>query len=256
MIHPTAIIDPMAQLADNVSVGPYSVIGPDVVVDEGTVIGSHVVIKGPTRIGKNNQIFQFASIGDIPQDKKFRGEYSMLYIGDHNVIREYCSLHRGTEQGGHVTRVGDHNLFMSYVHIAHDCIVGNHTVFANNASLAGHVTVGNYVVFGGFAVVSQFCRIGAYSFVCGSSVVIKDILPYIRVSDHYAKPYGLNFVGLKRHNFSDSAIDYLQQAYKLLFRTGLTVEQALVELKIWLPHCQDLQILIDFLVEPDRKSVV
>lgn len=231
MIHATAIIDPSAIIAADVTIGPYSVIGPKVEIGAGTIIGPHVVIQGPTRIGCHNQIYQFASIGEAPQDLKFRGEETFLEIGDRNIIREFCTINRGTAQDQSITKIGNDNLFMAYVHIAHDCIIGNHTIFSNNASLAGHVKVDDYVTFGGFAGVFQFCRVGAYSFIATNSVVIKDVPPYLKVAGSYAKPYGLNTVGLQRRGFVEEAIKQLRRAYKIVYRNGLTVANAVAELQ-------------------------
>lgn len=231
MIHATAIIDPSAKIAKDVQIGAYSVIGPDVEIGEGTWIGPHVVIQGPTRIGRNNKIFQFSSVGELPQDLKFQGEKTYLEIGDSNTIREFCTLHRGTGHDKSLTKIGSHNLFMAYVHIAHDCEVGNYTIFSNNASLAGHVKVEDYVVLGGFSGVFQFCRVGAYSFISTNSVVIKDVPPFVKVSGYYAKPFGLNTVGLQRRGFAEDTITTLRRAYKVIYRNGNTVAKALEELQ-------------------------
>ena len=231
MIDKTAIIDSSAIIAENVHIGAYSVIGPDVEIGEGTWIGPHVVINGPTRIGRDNQIYQFSSIGERPQDLKFQGETTYLEMGDRNVIREFCTFNRGTIQDKATTKIGSDNLFMAYVHIAHDCEVGNHTIFANNASLAGHVKVEDFVTLGGFSGVFQFCRVGAHSFISTNSVVIKDIPPYVKVSGHYAKPFGLNTIGLQRRGFTDAAISELKRAYKVIYRNGLTIVQAIEELQ-------------------------
>lgn len=246
MIHSTAIIDPAAKLAPDVEVGPYSIIGPHVEIDEGTWIGPHVVIRGPTKIGKNNQIYQFASIGEASQDKKFHGQQAFLEIGDSNIIREFVTINRGTAENT-LTRVGNDNLLMAYVHIAHDCIVGNHTIFANNASLAGHVTVEDHAILSGFAGVFQFCRIGAYSFAATNSVIIKDVPPFMKVSGYHAKPYGLNAVGLQRHGFSDESLKSLRRAYKIIYRNGLTLADALVELQ-QMPN-QEVARLVSFIKE-------
>lgn len=244
MIDKTAIIDPRAKIADNVHIGPYSIIGPDVEIGEGTWVGPHVVIQGPTVIGRDNKIYQFASIGEASQDKKFHGEKTWLKIGDRNIIREFCTFNRGTNEEM-ITQVGNDNLFMAYVHIAHDCIVGNHTVFANNASLAGHVTVGDHVVLGGFAGVFQFCRLGAYSFAAANSVIIKDVPPFVKVAGSYAKPYGLNTVGLQRHGFAEEAMKRLRRAYKVIYRNGLTVANAIEELsKV---ECGEVAKLVEFI---------
>lgn len=227
MIHSTAIIDKTASIGKDVSIGPYSVIGPDVEIGDGTWIGSHVVVKGPTRIGCHNKIYQFASIGEDPQDLKYKGEPTRLEIGDHNAIREFCTINRGTTQDQSLTKIGNHNLLMAYVHVAHDCVIGNHTVFSNNASLAGHVTVEDYVVFGGFSGVFQFCRVGAHSFIATNSVVIKDVPPFVKVSGYYAKPFGLNTVGLQRRGFNDDDLLQLKRAYKAIYRQGHTVAEAI-----------------------------
>lgn len=231
MIDKTAIIDPSAKIANNVEVGPYSVIGPNVEIGEGTWIGPHVVIQGPTKIGRDNKIYQFASLGEAPQDLKYAGEPTLLEIGDRNVIREFCTFNRGTVQDKSVTKIGNDNLFMAYVHVAHDCQIGHYTVFSNNASLAGHVIVEDHVIFGGFSGVFQFCRVGAHSFVATNSVVIKDIPPFVKVSGYYAKPYGLNTVGLQRRGFAEKVLMELRQAYKIIYRNGLTIAKALEELK-------------------------
>ncbi|RDI41796.1 acyl-ACP--UDP-N-acetylglucosamine O-acyltransferase [Aquicella lusitana] len=252
MIDKTAIIDPSAKIADSVHVGPYSVIGPDVEIGEGTWIGPHVVIQGPTRIGRDNKIFQFASVGEVTQDKKFRGEKTYLEIGDGNVIREFCTLNRGTSQES-MTKIGDHNLFMAYVHIAHDCEVGNHTIFANNASLAGHVKVEDHAILSGFSGVFQFCRVGAYSFAATNSVIIKDVPPYVKVSGYYAKPFGLNTVGLQRHGFTEASLKQLRRAYKVIYRNGLTVAKAIEELKKM--ECPEVQRLIDF-IQTSQAGIV
>ena len=231
MIHASAIIDPSAKIASNVHIGPYSVIGADVEIGEGTWIGSHVVIKGPTTIGSHNKIHSFASLGEDPQDLKYQGEKTYLIIGNRNTIREFCTLNRGTVQDKSTTQIGSDNLFMSYVHIAHDCVVGNHTVFANNASLAGHVKVEDHAILGGFSGVFQFCRVGAHSFIATNSVVIKDVPPFVKVSGHYAKPFGLNTVGLQRRGFAEAALAELRRAYKIIYRNGLTVVDAIQELR-------------------------
>lgn len=231
MIHATAIIDPTAKIGPDVEIGPYTVIGPRVEIGEGTWIGPHVVINGPTRIGRHNRIFQFSSIGEITQDLKYKGEETFLEIGDHNTIREFCTVNRGSVQDKSITKIGNHNLLMAYVHIAHDCVIGNHVVFSNNASLAGHVHIDDYVVLGGFSGVFQFCRVGAHGFISTNSVVIKDVPPFVKVSGYYAKPFGLNSVGLQRRGFTSEAITALKRAYKTVYRNGLTVANALEELK-------------------------
>jgi len=255
VIHPTAIIDPHAKIAANVSIGPYSVIGAEVEIEEGTWIGSHVVIQGPTKIGKENKIFQFASLGEIPQDKKYKNEKTFLEIGDRNVIREFCTFNRGTSQDKALTKIGSDNLFMAYVHIAHDCVIGDHTIFANNASLAGHVIIENYVTLSGFSGVSQFCRVGSHSFVATNAVVIKDVPPFVKVSGYYAKPFGLNTVGMQRSGFSDEAMLILKRAYKTIYRKGFTTAQALEELNVMVQECTEVQLFIDFIRASERGII-
>ena len=253
MIDTTAIIDPSAKIAQGVHVGPYSIIGPHVEIDEGTWIGPHVVIQGPTRIGRDNKIFQFSSIGEMPQDLKFKGETTYLELGDRNIIREFCTLNRGTAQDKSITRIGDDNLFMAYVHIAHDCQIGSHVVFANNASLAGHVTIESHVTLGGFSGVFQGCRVGAHSFISTNSVVIKDVPPYVKVSGYYAKPFGLNTIGLQRRGFTEESINQLRRAYKIIYRQGLTVAKAIEELQKM--ECSEVIPLIQF-IEASNAGIV
>lgn len=255
MIHPTAIIDPTARIADNVEVGPWTLIGPNVEIGEGTWIGPHVVIKSSTKIGKDNKIFQFASLGEDPQDKKFQGENTCLQIGDRNVIREFCTFNRGTAQDKAVTLIGDDNLFMAYVHIAHDCVVGNNTIFANNASLAGHVVVEDFVVMSGFSGASQSCRVGAHSFASMGSMIDKDVPPFVKVSGYYAKPFGLNIVGMRRRGFSAETMLSLRRAYKVIYRKGLTIKQALENLNEMLLVCPEVQLFIDFINLSQRGLV-
>ena len=247
VIHSTAIIDPSATIADNVSIGPYSVIGADVHIGEGCEIASHVVIEGPTTIGKNNRIFQFASIGAEPQDKKFAGEATRLEIGDNNLIRESVTINRGTEQGGGVTRIGSNNWIMAYVHIAHDCIIGSNNIFANNASLAGHVEIDDYVILGGFTLVSQFNAIGSYAFSAMGSVISRHVPPYVLVSGHMAEPFGINLEGLRRNKFSTGQIRHIKQAYKLLYRSGLKLEQAIQQINAITQEDDELARLLHFL---------
>jgi len=247
VIHPSAIIDPSAVIADDVKIGPFTVIGPKVEIGAGCEIMSHVVINGPTRIGKNNRIFQFASIGEEPQDKKFHGEDTWLEIGDNNLIRESVTINRGTVGGGGVTRIGSNNWIMAYVHIAHDCIIGNDNIFANNASLAGHVVIDDYVILGGFTLVSQFNYLGSHSFSAMGSVISRNIPPYVLVSGHMAKPVGVNVEGLRRRQFSDSQIRNIRQAYKYLYRSGLRMEEAEQKLQTIEQEDKELAILFSFL---------
>lgn len=246
MIHPTAIIDSTAKIANNVTIGPYSIIGPEVEIGEGTWIGPHVVIQGPTVIGKENKVFQFASLGEIAQDKKFRGERAILEIGDRNVIREFCTFNRGTAEST-VTKIGNDNLFMAYVHIAHDCVVGNHTIFANGASLAGHAIVDDYAILSAFSGVFQFCRVGRYGFLSMGTLVDKDVPPYLKVFGNPGKPFGLNSVGLKRHAFSEETLLNLKRAYKTIYRKGLIMKDVLSELGDMVKNCAEIQLFIDFL---------
>ncbi|MGD8525267.1 MAG: acyl-ACP--UDP-N-acetylglucosamine O-acyltransferase [Thioalkalispiraceae bacterium] len=250
-----AVIDPSAKIANDVSIGPFSIIGPDVEIGEGTWIGPHVVINGPTRIGKQNRIFQFSSIGDIPQDKKYHGEASSLEIGDRNTIREYATINRGTEEGGGVTRVGDDNWLMAYIHIAHDCIVGNDVIMANAASLAGHSIVGDYAILGGFAVTHQFTSIGAHAFCGLGSIITRDVPPYVTVNGNPAEPHGTNAEGLKRRGFSKPAMQAIRQAYKLLYRSGLKLEEAKQQLAVLAESQPEVAIMVEFL-ENKKRSIV
>ena len=247
MIHSTAIIDPKAKIASDVAIGPYSVIGEDVEIGSGCDIASHVVINGPTTIGKNNKIFQFASIGDKPQDKKHQPQDEVcLEIGDNNVIREYVTINLGTAHGGGITKVGNNNWIMAYVHIAHDCIIGNDNIFANNASLAGHVTIDDWVILGGFTLVSQFNYLASHCFSAMGSVISQNIPPYILVSGHMAKPVGINIEGLKRRNFNDLQIRNIRYAYKLLYRSCLRVEQATLAIADIEQEANELDLFADF----------
>lgn len=255
MIHPTAIIDESAKIANGVSIGPYSVIGSDVEIDEGTWIGPHVVINGPTRIGCKNRIFQFNSIGDIPQDKKYAGEVSSLEIGDGNTIREYCTFNRGTKHGGGVTRVGNDNWIMAYVHIAHDCQVGNDIIMANNATLAGHVSIGDHAILGGFTLVHQFCAVGAHSFSAMGTAIGKDVPPYVLVAGQPASPRGLNNEGLKRHGFGSDKLELLRKAYKTVYRSGLKAQEAIERLDHLGAQCPEVEAMAAFIKSSTRGIV-
>jgi UDP-N-acetylglucosamine acyltransferase len=255
VIHSTAIISPGAELAEDVKVGPYSIIGNDVQIGAGTEIGSHVIIKGATEIGDNNRILQFASIGEDPQDKKYAGEKTRLVIGDGNTIREYCTLNRGTAQDIGVTRIGNNNWLMAYVHVAHDCDIGNEAVFANNSSLAGHVSVGDYVIFGGFSGVHQFCRVGAHSFIGNNAAVTRDVPPYIMVSGQPAVPRGVNSAGLKRRGFNSDQAKNIKEAFRLLYRLGLRLEEARDRITELAVDRKELRIFAEFL-EPSERSIV
>jgi UDP-N-acetylglucosamine acyltransferase len=256
LIDARAIVDDRAAIGEDVCIGPWSVIGPRVEIGAGTCIGPHVVIRGPTRIGKNNRIFQFSSIGDDAQDKKYRGEYEpRLEIGNGNTIREYCTLNRGTVQGGGVTRVGDCNWIMAYVHIAHDCVVGNHTVFANNASLAGHVGVDDHAILGGFSAVHQYCRVGAYSFSAIATVITKDVPPYVLVSENPARARAVNREGLRRNGFNAQSIEAIGRAYRVLYRQNLLLKEAMRRLEEMALECHPLAVLVEFLKQSSRGIV-
>lgn len=254
-VHPQAIVDPSAKLADGVTVGPWSYIGPDVEIGEGTEILSHVVVKGPTRIGRNNRIFQFSSIGEECQDKKYAGEPTTLTIGDDNVIRENCTIHRGTIQDRGATRIGSGNLLMAYVHVAHDCEVGDNTILANCATLAGHVSVGDWAILGGGTMVHQFCNIGPHSMSAGGSIVLKDIPAYVMASGQSAEPFGINVEGLKRRGFSKEVMLDLRRAYKIIYRQGLTTEQAIEELDGNYGSVPEVKVLIDSLRNSSRGII-
>lgn len=255
MIDPRAVIDPGAELEEGVEVGPYAVIGAGVRIGAGTRIGPHAVLRGPTVIGRDNRIYQFASIGDDPQDKKYAGEPTHLEIGDRNVIREYTTINRGTAQGGGVTRIGDDNWIMAYVHIAHDCQVGSHTIFANGASLAGHVVVGDHAILGGFTLVHQFCRLGAHCFTAFGSGIAKDVPPYVTVAGQPARPHGINAEGLRRRGFTTEAIRAIREAYRILYRSGLRREEATERIVAMLPGHPELEPLVAFLRERGRGLV-
>tara|TARA_R110000782_G_scaffold269402_1_gene367453 strand:+ start:1047 stop:1820 length:774 start_codon:yes stop_codon:yes gene_type:complete len=256
MIDATAIVHPDAILDSNVSIGPYSIIGENVSIGSGSVIGSHVVIKGTTKIGPDNKIFHFCSIGEDPQDKKYiKEKNSTLEIGAGNTIREYVSINRGTNDGGGKTIIGDNNWIMAYVHIAHDCIVGNEAVFANNVTLAGHVIIDDFVILGGFTGVHQFCRVGSYSFSAISSVIVKDVPPYVLVSGNSAKPSGLNREGLKRHGFDSDTINILRKAYKAIYRDGLVLKDALKVLSNLASESDKVELMHAFIASSQRGIV-
>ncbi|BCR05207.1 acyl-[acyl-carrier-protein]--UDP-N-acetylglucosamine O-acyltransferase [Desulfuromonas versatilis] len=252
MIHPTAIIHPGAVLGEGVQVGPYAVIGDHVSIGSGTSVGAHAVIEGPTEIGRDNRIFQFASVGAAPQDLKFHGENSCLKIGDRNTIREFVTMHRGTESGGSKTVVGNDNLFMAYSHVAHDCIVGNRVILANGATLAGHVTVDDFAILGGLSAVHQFSRVGCHVMISGGAMVTQDIPPYTLAQGDRARTVGLNLVGLGRRGFSEGAIRGIKKAYKLVFRSGLRLDEALARIDAELEQTAELKVFIDFIRNSER----
>lgn len=238
------IIDPSARIGADVKIGPWTIIGPDVEIGDGCEISSHVVIRGPTKIGKRNRIFQFASVGEDPSDKKYNGEHSWLIIGDDNIIREGATLHRGTEVGGGITRIGSHNLFMPYTHVAHDCVIGDHTIFSNNAAVSGHVIVDDWAILGGYAGVYQFLRIGTHSFVGAQSHVNMDIPAFMLVKGVPPATKGINVTGLERRGFSKECIAALRKAYKILYRRGYTLDQALAEMELLVPEAPEVSTLI------------
>lgn len=255
MIHPSAVIEAGAQLGANVSVGAFSIIGEHVEIGDNTVIGPHVVISGRTRIGCDNQIYQFSSLGGPPQDKKHAGEPTRLEIGDRNTIREFCTFNLGTALDAGVTRMGDDNWIMAYVHIAHDCQVGNRTVFANNAQLAGHVHIGDWVILGGFSGVHQFCRIGAHAMTAAGTVAVQDIPPFVMAAGNTASPFGINAEGLKRRGFSPEAMLALKRAYRTLYKSGLMLEEARAKLIEEVVAHPEIQPLIDFLAVSKRGII-
>ena len=246
-IHATAIVDATAELDSSVEIGAYSIIGANVKIDAGTRIAGHVMINGPTVIGKNNHIFQYSSLGEAPQDKKYNGEPTSLEIGDNNTIREFCTFNRGTVQDKNITKIGSDNWIMAYVHIAHDCQIGNHTILANNASLAGHVDINDYAILGGFTLIHQFCKIGSHVITAVGSVVFKDIPPYVTAAGYEAKPHGINAEGLKRRGFSSESILQIKRAYKALYRNGLTLDEAKIELATMQKNTPEIKLLTDFL---------
>lgn len=247
MIHPTAIIHPGAQLAEDIEVGAYTMIGEHVEIGAGTRIGPHAIVTGHTRIGRDNRIFQFVSLGEAPQDKKYGGEPTRLEIGDGNTIREFCTFNCGTAQDAGVTRLGSDNWIMAYVHLAHDCQIGDHAIFANNSQLAGHVHVGDHAILGGFTAVHQFCHIGAHSITAIGTVVLQDIPPFVTASGNTAKPYGINAEGLKRRGFSADTITRIKRAYKTLYKSGQTLDEAKREIAGQTRDCPELKLLLDFL---------
>ncbi len=247
MIHPTALIDPKAELADDVKVGAFSIIEAKVRIDSGTTVGPHAVLTGRTSIGKNNHIFQFTSIGEQPQDKKYAGEDTELIIGDNNTIRELCTFSRGSAQGGGVTRIGSNNWIMACVHIAHDCTLGDNIIMANNASLAGHVTIGDHAILSGYSLIHQFCSVGEHSFTSFASHVNQSIPPYVTVSGEKAKVKGINSEGLKRRGFTSEQINQVRRAYKALYRENLSLEDATARLTEMAGDSPEIQPLVDFL---------
>jgi len=255
MIHPSAIVHRSARLAPDVEVGPYSVIGEHVEVGAGSFIGSHVVLDGHTRIGRKNTIWHFVSIGAPPQDKKYKGEPTGVEIGDRNTFREFCTINRGTVQDAGVTRIGNDNWIMAYVHFAHDCQIGNNTIFANLSQIAGHVSVGDWAILGGNTQAHQFVQVGAHSFTGMGTYLAQDLPPYVTAAGNMARPFGINKEGLKRRGFSPEAIAGLKRAYKTLYRKGLSLEEALGELKAQAAACREVQPLLDFIARSKRGII-
>ncbi len=247
MIHKTAIVHEKAQIGDNVEIGPYAIIGENVTIGAGTRVGAHTVIEGWTEIGRENRIFQFASIGADPQDLKFGGEKSYLKIGDRNMIREFVTLHRGTTEGGGETIIGSDNLLMAYCHVAHDCLLGNRLVLANGATLAGHVRIDDFAILGGLCAVHQFTRVGCHTMISGGAMVTQDIPPYTIAQGDRAKTVGVNQVGLKRRNFSEDAVRDIKQAYKWVFRSGLRVEDALARIDAEMEGRPEVSVFSEFI---------
>ena len=254
-IHPTAIISESALLAEDIQVGPYSIIGDDVEIDTGCRIDSHAVINGPTRIGKDNHIYQYCSVGDDPQDKKYRGEPTKLEIGDGNTIREFCTISRGTTQDAGVTRIGDDNWIMAYVHIAHDVIIGDHCILANNATLAGHVTVGDWVIFAGFTGAHQFCHIGSHAFLGMYAGTSQDVPAYTMIGGQPPSPKGINSEGLKRRGFTSEQIRNIRNAYRVVYRSGLKLAEAIAQLEGQVADQPELELFVESLKVSERGII-
>lgn len=255
MIDPRAAVSPEARLAADVTVGPFTVIGPGVEIGPRTIVGPHAVINGPTTIGADNRVFQFASIGDAPQDKKYRGEPTRLVIGERNVFREFCTVNRGTTHDAGVTRIGDDNLLMAGAHVAHDCAVGSHTVFANGAVLGGHVEIGDWVILGGLSAVHQFAKIGAHAFLAGGSMARQDVPPYVMVAGDPAAPHAVNAEGLKRRGFTGEQIRGIRDAYRILYRSDLKLAAALARLEPLAQERPEIRTFVDFIRSATRSIV-
>jgi UDP-N-acetylglucosamine acyltransferase len=255
VIDPRAIVSAQAQLAPDVTVGPFSIIGPQVQIGARTVIGPHVVVNGPTTIGADNRIFQFASIGDAPQDKKYHGEPTRLVIGDRNVFRESCTINRGTSHDKGVTTIGSDNLFMAFSHVAHDCVIGNNTVFANSVATGGHVEIGDWVILGGLTAIHQFTKIGAHAFLGGGAILSRDVPPYVMVAGNPAVPHGVNAEGLKRRGFSDEQIRHIREAYRILYRLDLKLADALERLTALAAERPEIRAFVDFIHASTRSLV-
>jgi UDP-N-acetylglucosamine acyltransferase len=255
LIHPSAIVDPCAELDEGVEIGPFSIVGAGVRIGAGTHVGPHVVVRGPSDIGRDNRIFQFASVGEDPQDKKYAGEQTHLMLGDRNVVREGATIHRGTVQDDGVTEIGNDNLFMAYTHVAHDCRIGSNVILANAASLGGHVRIEDWAILGGFTLVHQFCHVGAHSFCAMGSVVSRDVPTYVTAGGHPAVPRGVNTEGLKRRGFSDLAIAAIRRAYRLLYMSNEKLADALAAIRELSDSCPELKPLVEFVANSTRSIV-
>jgi UDP-N-acetylglucosamine acyltransferase len=255
MIDARAVISPQADIEADVEIGPFSIIGPNVVIGSGTWVGPHVVINGPTRLGRDNKIFQFASLGDAPQDKKYQGEPTRLEIGDRNVVREFVTVNRGTIHGDGVTRIGNDNLLMAYVHVAHDCRLGNQIVLSNVATLGGHVEIGDFAILGGLSAVHQFTKVGAYCFIANNAAVTRDVPPYVMAVGQPAAPHSVNAVGMKRRGFSDEQIRNVRRAYRVLYRSGLKLKTALEELDRAALTQEEIRPFVEFIRRSSRSIV-
>jgi len=255
VIDPRAVVSPEARLAADVTVGPFSVIGPGVEIGPRTIVGPHAVINGPTTIGADNHVFQFASIGDAPQDKKYRGEPTRLVIGERNVFREFCTVNRGTTHDQGVTRIGDDNLLMACAHVAHDCLVGSHIVFANGAVLGGHVEIGDWVILGGLSAVHQFAKVGAHAFLAGGAMVRQDVPPYVMVAGDPAAPHAVNAEGLKRRGFNEEQIRAIRDAYRILYRSDLKLVEAVQHLEPPARERPEIRAFVDF-IQASTRSIV
>jgi UDP-N-acetylglucosamine acyltransferase len=255
VIDPRAIISPKAELAPDVSVGPFSIIGPDVVIGPGSIVGPHVVINGPTRIGAENRFFQFASIGDAPQDKKYKGEPTRLVIGDRNVFRESCTMNRGTTHDKGVTTIGNDCLFMAYSHVAHDCVVGDQVIFANCATLGGHVEIGDWVILGGMAAIHQFCKVGPHAFIAGGAIVTRDVPNYVMVAGNPAAPHSVNAEGLKRRGFTPTQVRNIRNAFRVLYRSDLLLADAVARLTELGRSQPEVATFVEFIGRSERSLV-
>ena len=255
MIDPRAIVSPKAELAPDVTVGAYSIIGPEVVLGPGTVIGPHVVINGPTRMGAENRVFQFASLGDAPQDKKYKGEPTRLEIGDRNVFRESCTMNRGTTKDKGVTTIGNDNLFMAYSHVAHDCVLGNNIVFANCATLGGHVEIGDWVILGGMAAIHQFCKVGPHAFIAGGAIITRDVPPYFMVAGNPSAPHAVNAEGLRRRGFTPDQVRNIRNAFRVLYRSELLLADAVAQLAEAGKTQPEVAALVEFIGRSERSLV-